>query len=153
MALIPMFQIYSTLGIFDTDPQPCPLPHGLRTPVRDLPVELLHRHTKGRHGGGADRRRVRDPHLPAVDPSAGVTSDRLARDLQFLWTWNDLIVALTFGRETQPITVAIFTRLRQFGSNVDLIAPATFISLAIPLVVFFAFQRFFVQGLLAGSVK
>ncbi|MEX2102633.1 MAG: ABC transporter permease subunit, partial [Gaiellaceae bacterium] len=72
---------------------------------------------------------------------------------QFLWTWNDLLVALTFGRETQPITVAIFSQLRQFGANVDLIAPATFISLAIPLAVFFAFQRFFVQGLLAGSVK
>ena len=72
---------------------------------------------------------------------------------QFLWTWNDLLVALTFGRDTQPITVAIFTQLRQFGSNIELIAPASFISLAIPLAVFFAFQRYFVQGLLAGSVK
>ena len=72
---------------------------------------------------------------------------------QFLWTWNDLIVALTFGRDTQPITVAIFSQLRQFGSNIEVIAPASFISLAIPLCVFFAFQRYFVQGLLAGSVK
>ncbi|HUP33315.1 MAG TPA: carbohydrate ABC transporter permease [Gaiellaceae bacterium] len=72
---------------------------------------------------------------------------------QFLWTWNDLLVALTFGRETQPITVAIFSQLRQFGANIELIAPATFVSLVIPLAVFFAFQRYFVQGLLAGSVK
>ncbi len=72
---------------------------------------------------------------------------------QFLWTWNDLLVALTFGRETQPITVAIFSQLRQFGANIELIAPATFISLIVPLIVFFAFQRYFVQGLLAGSVK
>jgi alpha-glucoside transport system permease protein len=72
---------------------------------------------------------------------------------QFLWTWNDLLVALTFARETQPITVAIFSQLRQFGANIELIAPATFISLVIPLGVFFAFQRYFVQGLLAGSVK
>ena len=72
---------------------------------------------------------------------------------QFLWTWNDLIVALTFGRQTQPITVAIFSQLRQFGSNIELIAPASFVSLVIPLAVFFAFQRYFVQGLLAGSVK
>ena len=72
---------------------------------------------------------------------------------QFLWTWNDLIVALTFGRETQPITIAIFSQMRQFGANIELIAPATFISLIIPLCVFFAFQRYFVQGLLAGSVK
>src|SRR6202007_3294601 len=70
---------------------------------------------------------------------------------QFLWTWNDLLVALTFGRNTQPITVAIFNQLTEFGSNIEIIAPAAFISLAIPLVVFFAFQRYFVQGLLAGS--
>jgi alpha-glucoside transport system permease protein len=72
---------------------------------------------------------------------------------QFLWVWNDLLVALTFGQETQPITVAIFSQLRQFGANIELIAPAAFLSLAIPLAVFFAFQRYFVQGLLAGSVK
>jgi alpha-glucoside transport system permease protein len=72
---------------------------------------------------------------------------------QFLWTWNDLLVALVFGGDTRPITVAIFTQLRAFGANIDIIAPAGFISLAIPLCVFFAFQRYFVQGLLAGSVK
>jgi alpha-glucoside transport system permease protein len=49
--------------------------------------------------------------------------------------------------------VAIFSQTRSFGSNIDLIAPASFISLAIPLVLFFAFQRYFVQGLLAGAVK
>ena len=72
---------------------------------------------------------------------------------QFLWTWNDLLVALTMARNTQPITVAIFSNLRQFGTNIDLIAPASFMSLIVPLAVFFAFQRYFVQGLLAGSVK
>jgi alpha-glucoside transport system permease protein len=72
---------------------------------------------------------------------------------QFLWTWNDLLVALTLARSTQPITVAIFSQLRTFGSNIEIIAPATFVSLIIPLAVFFAFQRYFVQGLLAGSIK
>ena len=57
------------------------------------------------------------------------------------------------ARNTQPITVSIFSQLRQFGSNIDIIAPASFMSLVIPLVVFFSFQRYFVQGLLAGSVK
>ena len=61
--------------------------------------------------------------------------------------------ALTYGRNTQPITVAIFSQLGEFGSNIEIIAPAAFVSLAIPLCVFFAFQRYFVQGLLAGSVK
>ena len=50
------------------------------------------------------------------------------------------------------ITVAIFSNLRTFGSNIDIIGPATFVSLII-LAVFFAFQRYFVQGRLAGSVK
>ena len=72
---------------------------------------------------------------------------------QFLWTWNDLIVALTFGQNVQPITVWIFGQLREFATSIDVIAPASFISLVIPLTVFFAFQRYFVQGLLAGSVK
>ena len=72
---------------------------------------------------------------------------------QFLWTWNDFLVALVFGGDTRPITLAIFSQLRSFSANIDIIAPAAFVSLAIPLAVFFAFQRYFVQGLLAGSVK
>ena len=72
---------------------------------------------------------------------------------QFLWTWNDLLVALSLARDTQPLTVAIFSQLRQFGNNLEVIAPASFVSLVVPLAVFFAFQRYFVQGLLAGSVK
>jgi multiple sugar transport system permease protein len=72
---------------------------------------------------------------------------------QFLWTWNDLLVALTFGRDTRPITVAILSQLSEFGSSIEIIAPASFISLVLPLAVFFAFQRYFVEGPLAGSVK
>lgn len=73
---------------------------------------------------------------------------------QFLWTWNDLLVALVFaGSEHAPITVAIREQTRQFGANVDVIAAGAFVSLAIPLIVFFAFQRYFVQGILAGSEK
>src|SRR5256886_12062824 len=70
---------------------------------------------------------------------------------QFLWTWNDLLVALVIARNTVPITVDIFSQLRQFGANIDIIAPASFLSMIIPLGVFFAFQRYFVQGLLAVS--
>jgi alpha-glucoside transport system permease protein len=72
---------------------------------------------------------------------------------QFLGSWNDLIVALRFGRDVQRITVAIFSRLRQFGSNIALIARASLNSLLVPLCILFAFQRYFVQRLLAGSVK
>jgi len=53
----------------------------------------------------------------------------------------------------QMALIPIFSQLRQFGADIDVISPAAFLSLAIPLMVFFAFQRYFVQGLLAGSVK
>jgi alpha-glucoside transport system permease protein len=73
---------------------------------------------------------------------------------QFLWVWNDLLVALVFARTASaPITVAIQQQLRQFGGNLDIISAASFVSMVIPLLVFFAFQRSFAQGLLAGSVK
>jgi alpha-glucoside transport system permease protein len=73
---------------------------------------------------------------------------------QFLWVWNDLLVGLVFtsGGST-PITVVIRENMRQFGANLDIIAPGAFLSMIVPLIVFFAFQRYFVQGLLAGSVK
>jgi len=154
MALIPMFQLYNTLGIFDTVLSlvlfhtAFGLPFAiflLRNFFIGIPKDLME---AARIDGASEirifLRLILPLGLPAI-ASLGI--------FQFLWTWNDLLVALTFGRETQPITVAIFSQLRQFGANVDLIAPATFISLVIPLAVFFAFQRFFVQGLLAGSVK
>jgi alpha-glucoside transport system permease protein len=73
---------------------------------------------------------------------------------QFLWVWNDLLVALVFcNAKTQPLTVALQSNMRQFGSNIDILAPGAFLSLSVPLIVFFAFQRYFVQGLMAGSVK
>ena len=154
MALIPIFQIYNTLGIFDTVLSlvlfhtAFGLPFAiflLRNFFIGIPKDLME---AARIDGASEIRIFLRLILPLGLPAIASLAI-----FQFLWTWNDLLVALTFGRETQPITVAIFSQLRQFGSNVDLIAPATFISLAIPLIVFFAFQRFFVQGLLAGSVK
>jgi alpha-glucoside transport system permease protein len=73
---------------------------------------------------------------------------------QFLWVWNDLLVALIFASpDSAPLTLAIRSTLRQFGSNIELIASGAFLQMIIPLVVFFSFQRYFVQGLLAGSSK
>mgnify|MGYP001173886604 CR=1 FL=1 len=73
---------------------------------------------------------------------------------QFLWVWNDLLVALSFASsENAPITYALREQTRSFGANIDIIAPGAFLSMIVPLVVFFAFQRYFVQGVLAGSVK
>ncbi len=154
MALIPMFKLYDKLGIFDTVLSivlfhaAFGLPFAiflLRNFFIGIPKDILE---SARIDGASEARiflRLILPlGLPAI-ASLGI--------FQFLWTWNDLIVALTFGQNTQPITVAIFSNLRQFGANIDIIAPASFISLIVPLAVFFGFQRYFVQGLLAGSVK
>jgi alpha-glucoside transport system permease protein len=72
---------------------------------------------------------------------------------QVLFVWNDLLVGLVLAQSNQPIAPAIASQLRQFGSNLDVLAPASFFSAIIPLTVFAMFQRYFVQGLLAGSVK
>ncbi|WP_219466953.1 carbohydrate ABC transporter permease [Nonomuraea rhizosphaerae] len=73
---------------------------------------------------------------------------------QFLWVWNDMLIALVFAdTNNQPMTKALQSQMRQFGSNVDILSSGAFLSLIIPLVLFFAFQRYFVQGMMAGSVK
>ena len=73
---------------------------------------------------------------------------------QFLWVWNDLLIALVFTRGDQaPMTVQITSLLGTYASEWNLLAAAAFLVMAVPLIVFFSLQRFFVQGLLAGSVK
>jgi alpha-glucoside transport system permease protein len=73
---------------------------------------------------------------------------------QFLWVWNDLLIALIFtNASSQPVTVAIQGQLRQFGANIDVLSSGAFLSMVIPLIVFFAFQRYFVTALLAGSQR
>ena len=74
---------------------------------------------------------------------------------QFLWVWNDLLVALILmgDPELAPMTLRITNLVSSFGSQYQLLTAAAFISMAVPLLVFFALQRYFVQGLLAGAVK
>ena len=73
---------------------------------------------------------------------------------QFLWVWNDLLNALVFVQGGQlPMTVRISQLQGTYGSEWHLLSAAAFILMFVPLIVFFALQRFFVQGLLAGSVK
>jgi alpha-glucoside transport system permease protein len=75
---------------------------------------------------------------------------------QFLWVWNDLLVALTFAGgapDVVPLTVRVAELAGTRGSDWYLLAAGAFVSIALPLVVFLALQRYFVRGLLAGSVK
>jgi alpha-glucoside transport system permease protein len=154
MALIPIFSLYNDLKLFDTVlglilfHTAFGLPFAiflLRNFFIGIPRDLLE---AARIDGASEFRIFFRLILPLGLPAIASLAI-----FQFLWVWNDLLVALTFARDTQPITVAIFSQMRQFSANIELIAPAAFVSLAIPLVVFFAFQRYFVQGLLAGSVK
>jgi alpha-glucoside transport system permease protein len=74
---------------------------------------------------------------------------------QFLWVWNDLLMALIFVSDPskQPMTVRIPYLLSTYGQEYNLLAAAAFLLMILPLIVFFSLQRYFVQGLLAGSVK
>jgi alpha-glucoside transport system permease protein len=154
MALIPMFRLYDKVGLFDTwygialFHSAFGLPFAiflLRNFFVGLPKDILE---SARIDGASEMRIFIRLILPLGLPAIASLAI-----FQFLWTWNDLLVALTFGQNTTPITVWIAGQLREFGTSIDIIAPASFISLVIPLAVFLAFQRYFVQGLLAGSVK
>jgi alpha-glucoside transport system permease protein len=75
---------------------------------------------------------------------------------QFLWVWNDLLIALTFAggsAEVSPLTARLSQLAGSFGSKWELLTAGAFVSILVPLAVFFALQRYFVRGLLAGSVK
>lgn len=87
---------------------------------------------------------------------------------QFMWVWNDLLVALVFlggnpswipgpdlpfSPGAGPMTLTISNLVSSFGTDWQLLTSAAFISMMLPLVIFFALQRYFIQGILAGSVK
>ena len=74
---------------------------------------------------------------------------------QFVWVWNDLMNALVLLQDLRkfPLTVAIQSLLGQYGSEWNLLASGAFISMSVPLLVFFLLQRYFVQGITAGAVK
>jgi alpha-glucoside transport system permease protein len=155
VALIPVASLYGRLGIFGQISGVVlfhvafGLPFAiflLRNFFAGIPRELLE---AARIDGAGELRIFARLMLPLGLPAIASLAI-----FQFLWVWNDLLVALVFaGRDSAPITVAIREQTRQFGANIDVIAPGAFVSLLVPLVVFFAFQRYFVQGLLAGSQK
>ena len=155
MALIPMSRLFGDLGIFGTVWAAIlfhiafGLPFAiflLRNFFIGLPHELLE---AARIDGASELQIFVRIVLPLGMPAIAALGI-----FQFLWTWNDLLVGLVFtGGESIPITVFIRDQLRTFGGNLDIIAPGAFLSMIVPLIVFFAFQRYFVQGLLAGSVK
>jgi alpha-glucoside transport system permease protein len=153
MALIPIAQVYAFIGppgivrvfLFHAA---FAVPYAtflFRNFFLGIPHELLE---SARMDGAKDARIFTGVILPLAYPA--IASFAV---FQFLWVWNDLLVGLVFAGNTPPVTVAIFEQMRNFGSSVDVVSAAAFLSLIPPLLLFFAFQRYFVQGLLAGSVK
>src|SRR6185369_2007738 len=116
------------------------LPFGvflLRNFFVGIPRDLLE---AARSDGASELQVFRRIVLPIAWPA--VTSLAV---FEFLWVWNDLLVALVFATsDNAPITYALREQTRAFSSNIDIIGPGSFISMLVPLAVFFAFQRYFV---------
>jgi alpha-glucoside transport system permease protein len=154
MALIPIFSFYNTFNLFDTVPglilfhTAFALPFGiflLRNFFAGIPKDLME---AARIDGASEVRLFFKVVLPLGLPAIASLAI-----FQVLFVWNDLLIGLVLAQANQPIAPHIASQLRQFGSNLDVLAPASFFSAVIPLIIFAAFQRYFVQGLLAGSVK
>lgn len=155
VALIPVSKLFGAVGIFETTfgviifHTAFGLPFAiflLRNFFAEIPRELLE---AARLDGAGEIRLFTRVVMPLGGPaiaSLGI--------FQFLWVWNDMLVALIFAdSDSPPITVALQQQVRQFGNNIDVLAPGAFMSMVIPLAVFFAFQRQFVSGVMAGAVK
>ncbi|HWN21192.1 MAG TPA: carbohydrate ABC transporter permease [Gaiellaceae bacterium] len=154
MALIPMFSLYNRLSLFDTIPglilfhSAFALPFAiflLRNFFAGIPRDLME---AARIDGASELRLFFKVVLPL-----GIPAIASLAIFQVLFVWNDLLIGLVMAQQNQPIAPQLASQLRQFGSNLDVLAPAAFFSAVIPLTIFALFQRYFVQGLLAGSVK
>ncbi|AWS41060.1 sugar ABC transporter permease [Streptosporangium sp. 'caverna'] len=155
IALIPIAKLYGSIGIFGSIAGVVlfhvafGLPFAiflLRNFFAGIPRSLLE---AARMDGAGEWKIFSTVVFPLAKPAVASLGI-----FQFLWVWNDLLVALVFANtENQPMTKALQSQMRQFGTNVDILAPGAFLSLIIPLILFFAFQRYFVQGMMAGSVK
>ncbi|MGW0733048.1 carbohydrate ABC transporter permease [Streptomyces sp. NPDC002851] len=155
VGLLPVAQLFGQLGLFGTIPGVVlfhvayGLPFAiflLRNYFAEIPREMLE---AARMDGATEWRIFTRLILPVGRPAIASLAI-----FQFLWVWNDMLVALLFADSSaQPLTVELQSQIRQFGSNMDVLAPGAFLSLIVPVAVFFAFQRHFVQGVMAGSVK
>ncbi|CAG0933776.1 Diacetylchitobiose uptake system permease protein NgcG [Thermoflexales bacterium] len=155
MTLIPISRLYAQLGLNGTFPgiwlfhMGFGLPYAIylmRNFLGSLPRDLF----ESAYIDGADHwtafwRLAVPLAIPAVASLA---------IFQFLWVWNDLLVALVFlGGQNPVMTYQISNMVTSLGGGWHLLTAAAFLSMALPMIIFFALQRFFVRGMLAGSVK
>lgn len=116
--------------------------------IAQIPRDLIE---AGLVDGASHFRVFRTIILPLATPALAAFAI-----FQFLWVWNDLLVGLTFAGgapSVEPLTVRLSQMVGSFGGRWELLTAGAFIAIIIPLAVFFSLQRYFVRGLLAGSVK
>jgi alpha-glucoside transport system permease protein len=157
MTLIPILRVYSRLGLAGTfvgiwlAHTGYGLPYAvylLRNFIGALPQDLLESaFLDGASHITAFLRLVIPLSIPAIASIA---------IFQFLWVWNDLLVALVYLGGTEavaPVTLRMSSLVNSLGQDWHLLTAAAFVTMILPLAVFFALQRYFVRGILAGSVK
>ena len=157
VALLPLLEIYVTTGLNGSfwtvwiSHSIFALPLAvflLHNSMRDIPAELVE---AARVAGAGHVLIFTRVMLPLMKPAIAAFSV-----FQFLWVWNDLLVALVFAggqADVAPLTVRLAALAGDRGSDWHLLSAGAFVSIIIPLIVFLSLQRFFVRGLLAGSVK
>ncbi|MCB2116849.1 MAG: carbohydrate ABC transporter permease [Rhodobacteraceae bacterium] len=162
MSLIPLLKIYNSVGqALGFDPKSyigiwlahtgfgLPLAiYLLRNYMAGLPREVME---SARLDGATDFQIFTRIVLPLSFPALASFAI-----FQFLWTWNDLLVALVFlGPQDDKLVLTgrLVNLLGSRGGDWDILAASAFVSIAVPVLVFFAMQKFLVRGLLAGSVK
>jgi alpha-glucoside transport system permease protein len=162
VALVPVAQLFKAfhsatgLSLFGTIPGVIifhvafGLPFGIflmRNFYMGIPKDLLE---AGRIDGAGEWKLFRRVVMPLGLPAAASLAI-----FQFIWVWNDLLVALVFlaGNQHQTLTLFLFGKTTFFASNYWIISTGAMISILPPLIVFLSFQRYFVRGVLAGAVK
>ncbi|WEZ84377.1 carbohydrate ABC transporter permease [Rhizobium sp. 32-5/1] len=162
MSLIPLLKLYNGVGLFLGVPAKTyvgiwlahmgfglPLAiYLLRNYMVGLPREIME---SARVDGASDFDIFVKIILPLSFPALASFAI-----FQFLWTWNDLLVAMVFlgaGNEELVLTGRLVNLLGSRGGNWEILTASAFVTIIVPLIVFFSLQRFLVRGLLAGSVK
>jgi alpha-glucoside transport system permease protein len=157
MSLIPVLRMYNEIGIGKTLPGIWIAHTGFGLPLAiflirnymaGLPKEIME---SAKIDGASDLQMFFRIVVPLSIPALAAYAT-----FEFLWVWNDLLVALVFLSQ-HPDQIVLTSKLRELlgsqGENWEVLTSSAFISLIVPLLVFFALQRYFVKGLTVGSVK
>lgn len=156
VAFIPLLQVYKEIGLVGTFPAVWLAHAAFGMP---LAVYILRNYMEGLPGEVIESAKVDGAShfttfwrliVPMSTPALAAYAI-----FQFLWVWNDLLVALIFlgPGENEVVTINLSTLVGTLGADWHLLTAAAFVTMVVPIIVFLSLQRFFVRGLTAGSVK